>query len=307
MRTYRRVETPPGAQTQTDWAEYPQVDLGRGPQPLHAFAMTLSHSRKPALVWCEAEDQLHWLAAHNGAYRRLRGVAAVNRIDNVKTAIVRGAGAWGTIHPTYRSYARAVGFHIDACPPRAPQAKGKVEAKVRLGRRLVDVRRPYAGLEELQAETDTRIERWAKRAICPATGQTVEASWEAELERLAPLPILPEPFDLAVTRPVGRDALVCFEGRQYAVPFGYVGSSVEVRGCAATVEILAEGRVVKVYPRRTPERLLLDPDCYEGEATPQVRPPPPLGRLGRRLQELWALRPEQRPIDLYAALAEVAR
>ncbi len=28
IRTYRRVETPPGAQTQTDWAEYPRVDAG---------------------------------------------------------------------------------------------------------------------------------------------------------------------------------------------------------------------------------------------------------------------------------------
>ena len=34
MRTYRRVETPPGAQTQTDWAEYPRVDVGQGPEPL---------------------------------------------------------------------------------------------------------------------------------------------------------------------------------------------------------------------------------------------------------------------------------
>jgi transposase len=33
IRTYRRVETPPGAQTQTDWAEYPRVDVGEGPEP----------------------------------------------------------------------------------------------------------------------------------------------------------------------------------------------------------------------------------------------------------------------------------
>jgi hypothetical protein len=39
-------------------------------------------------------------------------------IDNRKTGVVAGAGAWGTIHPAYRVYARAVGFHVDACPPR---------------------------------------------------------------------------------------------------------------------------------------------------------------------------------------------
>ncbi|NIP81232.1 MAG: DDE-type integrase/transposase/recombinase, partial [Gemmatimonadetes bacterium] len=96
--------------------------MGDGPEPLHAFVMVLSHSRKPAVVWSRDETLLSWLACHNEAYRRFGGVAAVNRIDNLKTAIVAGAGAWGTIHPTYRAYARAVGFHVDACPPRAPQA-----------------------------------------------------------------------------------------------------------------------------------------------------------------------------------------
>ena len=307
-RTYRRVETVPGAQTQTDWGEYPAVDVGEGPEPLHAFVMVLSHSRKPAVVWSRSEDQLHWLAAHNGAYRRLQGVAAVNRIDNVKTAIASGAGAWGTIHPAYRAYARAVGFHIDACGPREANAKGKAEAKVRLSRlRLDPGRRRYDAVEELQERTDRKIEAWAERAVCPATGQTVQASWEAELERLAPLPILPEPFDVVVTRPVQADCMVHFENRQYPVPFRFVGQPVEVRGCADTVQILAEGRIVREYPRGTAERVLIDPSCYEGEATATVLPPRPLGRMGRRLEEIRALPVEQRPLDLYAALAEVAR
>lgn len=177
IRTYRRVETPPGAQTQTDWAEYPRVDVGEGPEPLHAFLMVLSHSRMPAVIWSRDEDLLSWLWCHNEAYRRLAGVAAVNRIDNVKTAIVQGAGAWGVIHPVYRAYARSVGFHIDACAPRQAQAKGKAEAKVRLSRlRLAPGGRRYDGLRELQASSDRRIRSWAERATCPATGHTVYES-----------------------------------------------------------------------------------------------------------------------------------
>lgn len=307
-RTYRRVETPPGAQTQTDWGEYPRVDVGRGPEPLSAFVMVLSHSRKPAVVWSRRKDLLSWLSCHNGAYRRLGGVAAVNRVDNVKTAVSRGAGAWGEIHPAYRAYARAVGFHVDPCAPRAANAKGKVEAKVRLSRLVL---RPYRGhfgsLEELQEVTDHRLDAWSERTLCSATGLTVAASWRLELDRLAPLPILPEPFDVAVTRPVHRDATVRFEDRSYVVPFRFVGQQVEVRGCATTVQVLADGRVVQEYPRGTEERLLIDPSCYEGEATDRVTPPPPLGRLGRRLQEILELPVESRPVDLYAALSEVAR
>ncbi|MEE8133671.1 MAG: hypothetical protein V3T56_01360 [Gemmatimonadales bacterium] len=72
----------------------------------------------------------------------------------------------------------------------------------------VDSRQRYASLEELQAETDDRVERWAKRALYPVTERWGHQSWERALERLAPLPILPAPFDVAVTRTVQCDALV---------------------------------------------------------------------------------------------------
>jgi hypothetical protein len=54
-------------------------------------------------------------------------------------------------------------------------------------------------------------------------------------------------------------------------------------------------------------RLLLDPTHYEGPGDERVAPPVPLGRLGQRLQAILAQEVEQRPLDLYAALAEVAR
>lgn len=293
---------------QVGTAEYPRVDIGAGPEPLHAFLMVLSHSRRHAVVWSRSEDQLGWLSCHNGAYRRLGGVAAVNRVDNVKTAIAHGAGAWGAINDTYRAYARAVGFHVDACPPRQGNTKGKVEAKVRLGRlRLDPSRERFRTLEDLQAWTDELADGWARRAVCPATGLTVWESWERELEHLARLPLLPEPFDVAVTRPVHRDCMVYFENRQYAVPFIYVGQQVEVHGCAGRVQIWAGGKVIREYPRHTPERVLIDPDCYEGESTERVLAPPPLGRMGRRMQEILQTPVDRRPIDLYAALMEVAR
>ncbi len=308
MRTYRRVETPAGAQSQTDWAEFPEVDVGKGPEPLSAFLMTLSHSRMPAVIWRRRKDQLSWLESHNEAFRWLGGVSAVNRIDNVKTAIARGAGAWGEINPVYRAYARTVGFHIDACESGQANAKGKVEAKVRLSRLRINPRgRPFEGLEHLQSWSDGRILRWAQKALCPATGLTVLASWEAELRWLRAPDELPKPFDVVVVRPVSKDCLVNFESRSYAVPFPYAGQWVEVRGCAETVEIWAEGMRLLGYPRRSAERILIDPRCYEGEATDRVLPPPPLGRMGRRLQQIMEMPVDRRPIDLYAALAEVAR
>ena len=71
--------------------------------------------------------------------------------------------------------------------------------------------------------------------------------------------------------------------------------------------MLADGGVIAEHPRATRSRLVIDPAHYEGPGTERVIAPVPLGRMGRRLQEIAALVPERRPIDLYAALAGVAR
>jgi len=68
-----------------------------------------------------------------------------------------------------------------------------------------------------------------------------------------------------------------------------------------------EGQVVAEHERRTRELIVIDPGHYEGEATADVLPPLPLGRMGSRLQEIADMPPQQRPVDLYAALVEVAR
>jgi hypothetical protein len=309
LRPFRRVETPPGAQAQADWGEFAGIDVGDGPQALYGFVLVLSHSRQEVLVWCRGMDQLAWHHAHTEAFRRLGGIPAVVRIDNLKTGVARGAGPWGQVNEAYRSYARGLGFHIDACLPRCPEDKGKVESKVgHLKRRLRPEGRWFDGLAGLQAWTDGELEAWAGRRTCPATGETVAASWGAERRRLRPLPEpLPLAFDVAVTRPVQRDCTVSFEGRTYSVPFVLCGRAVEVRGCAEVVQVWHDGRVAAEHPRHSRRRLLLDPGHYEGPGDGRVCPPVPLGKLGRRLQEIVAQPVEQRPVDLYAALAEVAR
>jgi len=83
IRSYRRVETPPGAQMQIDWKEDVKIDIGDpgGPTKLNAFVMELSHSRGTAVVWSRTRDQLAWQHCHVEALKRLGGVAAMGRVD----------------------------------------------------------------------------------------------------------------------------------------------------------------------------------------------------------------------------------
>jgi transposase len=141
VRARRRVETPAGAQAQVDWAEFPGVVLGDEVVDLVALIVTLSWSRKRAVIWARSKDMLSWQGCQIAGFQRLGGVPAVLRIDNVKTAIAKGAGAWGVINETYRRFAAQLKFHVDACQPRHPQGKGKVERHVGELRATVDPRR----------------------------------------------------------------------------------------------------------------------------------------------------------------------
>ena len=96
IRARRRVETPPGAQAQVDWAHFPAVIVGDEAVDLVALHMVLSWSRQEAIVWARSEDMLAWLGCHTACFVRLGGVAATLRVDNEKTASARGAGAGST-------------------------------------------------------------------------------------------------------------------------------------------------------------------------------------------------------------------
>jgi hypothetical protein len=86
--------------------------------------MVLSFSCKEAMIWSPSKNMLAWLSCHSRAFERLGGVPATVRVHNEKTAVVRGAGAWDVVNPTYRHYANALSVHVDACPPRRPRFKG---------------------------------------------------------------------------------------------------------------------------------------------------------------------------------------
>jgi transposase len=181
IRARRRVETPPGAQAQVDWAHFPGVVIDNAPVDLRALHMVLSWSRKQAIVWSTSKDMLSWLGCHTACFTRLGGVPATLRVDNEKTAVAQGAGAWGVVNKTYRRYGETLCFHVDACAPRQPQQKGKVERRVRDQRMAINPHsRMFADLSELQAWTDARVE------ACPGqsdrgTGRGADAAGDRRL------------------------------------------------------------------------------------------------------------------------------
>lgn len=306
LRPRRRVETPPGIQAQADWGSF-SISIAGRLIALFAFILTLSYSRAFAVVWSERADMLSWIDCHNRALWFLGGVPYVIRIDNLKTGVASGAGPTARIHPTYAAYARQMRFVADPSRAYTPTDKGKVEAKVKLARRgLRPEERQFACLDELARWTDEAVTRRMGMIKNPLTGTAVHEAWQEEREALRALPpFAPSPFDVAVARPVANDCLVAFEGRRYSVPFQLVGRTVEVRGASGSVLFYSDGVLIAEHARHTKERLLINPAHYEGAPTDTVMPPVPLGRLTRRIMDLWDIPVGKRPLDLYEQLLEV--
>ena len=317
VRPVRRIETRPGTQAQVDWAIRKVFvhELG-GITPLNALLMTLSHSRLNPVRFYRDQTQLSWLDGHNHALRFLGGVPLTLRIDNLKTGVKRGAGAWAELNDTYLAYADQLGFIIDPARPRSARDKGKVERRVQdVAGAIVRKGERFVTLEDLNQAASERTLARARKLINPVTGDSVYDTWQTERDVLQALPeTMPAPFDVQVARKVGRDCLISFEGRQYAAPFTLAGRVVQVRGAPGRVQIIAEGRVVQEYPRGTKARLLVDQSCYEltsvsnsrpaisGAIEARVEPPAPLGRIGRVIVADKSWEAAKRPLSEYEAL-----
>src|SRR5690606_15376609 len=115
----RRVETPPGVQAQHDWFEW-EAELGGERRAVYGLIGTLSHSRA-SFVWVSLTmTQLAWQSGHLALFARYGGVPLWVRIDNLKTAITRGAGPTAVVNRTFAHFATACGFAIDPCRVRTP-------------------------------------------------------------------------------------------------------------------------------------------------------------------------------------------
>lgn len=314
VQAVRRIETPPGVQAQHDWFDFEGVIAGERCL-LHGLIGTLSHSRA-TFVWASPTmTQLAWQTGHLALFTRYGGVPLWVRIDNLKTGVARGAGPTAVITPAFQTFARACGFSVDPCRPATGSDKGKVERQVRAERSVFAdlLGTAWRSLDQLQTALDERAARVHARRQSPMTGTTITDALTAERALLQPVPAVHEPFDGVVARRVTRDCLVAFEGRRYSVPFAWVGRTVEVRGTAQQVVILANGGEVARHARYTPARLVLVPTHYDGESTATVRAPTPLGRRAQLqlaglpgLAGLPAPAAVARPLDAYVALVEEA-
>ena len=206
----RRFETPPGRQTQVDFAHF-RTEFADDPGQMRVvwlFSLMLGHSR---LIWARFvahQDLQTVLRCHMAAFEALGGVPGEILYDRMRTA-VSGEDANGVVlfNATLLELARHYGFVPRACRPYRAKTKGKVERPFRYIREDFFLARSFRNLDDLNAQFRQRLDEVANKRTHATTRRVVAEHFAEERPHLKPLPAGPFQAVLRLDRRITREGL----------------------------------------------------------------------------------------------------
>jgi hypothetical protein len=221
---------------------------------LSVFVAVLCFSRLCYLEFCLSQRKAEFYRSIVRALEFFGGSPWRIILDNLKAAVLNGAGRDACFHPEFLALCGHYYLQPIACAPRDPESKGIVEAGVR-----------YIKHNALQGRSEelTRWEDYAPFAvqwrdevanvrIHQTTRQRPVDRFQEERGVLRPLPTLAFPTDEMVSVVVSSHARVKFDGNRYSVPPELARKTLLLRASDTQVRVLDQGREVACHAR-----------CYE--------------------------------------------
>jgi len=253
---------PPG-HAQADFGEALAV-IGGVEQKIHFLVMDLPHSDACFLKAYPAETTEAFCDAHVAAFAFFGGVPVSILYDNTRIAVARILGD-GTRKRT-RVFSELVSHYLFEDRfgrPGKGNDKGKVEGMVGYTRRNFMVPKPrFASFDDLNAHLAGRC---CKRMDDKLRGHkgTIGERFEADAERLQPLPAVPyDACDKQSVR-VSSLSLVRYRSNDYSVATAYGHQEVLVRGYVHEVVIACGAEVIARHARSwEKEDYIYDPLHY---------------------------------------------
>jgi transposase len=253
---------PPG-HAQADFGEALAV-IGGVEQKIHFLVMDLPHSDACFLKAYPAETTEAFCDAHVAAFTFFGGVPVSILYDNTRIAVAHILGD-GKRKRT-RVFSELVSHYLFEDRfgrPGKGNDKGKVEGMVGYTRRNFMVPKPrFASFDDLNAHLAGRC---CKRMDDKLRGHkgTIGERFEADAERLQPLPAVPyDACDKQSVR-VSSLSLVRYRSNDYSVPTAYGHQEVLVRGYVHEVVIACGAEVIARHARSwEKEDYIYDPLHY---------------------------------------------
>jgi len=247
-QAFRRFETGPGVEAQSDWSPY-RVRIANRETIVHAFAMVLGYSRRNFVAFFRDERLPTLLWAHLEALRDHGGVCRRIAYDN-QTAITLGrVGGRPRWHPACLAFARHYGFEPSVGRPGHTERRGQVERPFRSLEEDFLRARTFASWDDLRAQGRQWLDTVANVRVHGTTRRRVDEAYAEEQPCLIALPAVVYPAERRETRTVQKDGAVPIDGSYYPAPGQPVGQQVRVHIDPVRVQIFdAAGALVAAHP-----------------------------------------------------------
>ena len=218
------------------------------------FVATLGASSYTYAEATWTQTLLDWIGAHTRALAFLGGVPAQLVPDNPKVGVDRANWYEPGLNRTYLDMAAHYGTAILPTRVRRPRDKAKVEVAVLVVERWILARlrhRRFFSLAELNEAIAGLVADLNARPMRRLGVSRRDLFLELDLPALKPLPESVYDYAEWRLRRVSLDYHVDIDGHYYSVPYRLIGSQVEARLTARTVELFHKGERVAVHLRGT--------------------------------------------------------
>jgi len=247
------LEFEPGEAAQVDFGKGPDIHDPRagGLRPTWFFVMTLAWSRHAYVELVRDQKVATWLGCHRRAFEWFAGVPARVIIDNPKCAITRACYHDPEVQRSYAECAEGYGFKIEACPPRDPKKKGRVESGVKYVKRSFLPLRTFRDLSDANHQLREWLTGPAGNRIHGTTQEPPLTRFvQTEREFLALLPSSPPTLAVWAKVKLHPDCHVQFEKAFYSAPYRLVRRELWLRASETTVQLFLDHELVATHARR---------------------------------------------------------
>ena len=261
-RIYHEVFYDPGEAFQVDWGSCGNLRIGSTTRKVSVLVAVQCYSRLCYIEFSLSERKAEFYRCLVNALNFFGGSPRKIVFDNLKTAVLSGAGRYATLHPEFVELCGHYYLDPIPCAARDPESKGMVEVNVRYVKQNAlagrdDELRHWEDYQKLASYWRDEV---ANVRIHETTQQRPVDRFRDEQSLLRALPRVPYATDEIVSAVVNSHARIRFDSNRYSVPPTLARKTVVVHANHEHVWIRYQGQEVARHQRCFERRQLIRKD-----------------------------------------------